>query len=69
MNAKSWSYSAGEWGSSRVRAYEDKRGGILVEWYEREPGQSKPRRVRTSLGHRNRKLAERKVREIVAKKL
>ena len=66
MSVKRWSYSAGEWGNSRVRAYEDKRGGILVEFYEREAGCGKARRIRLSLGHRDRKRARQKVHEVVA---
>ncbi len=67
MSAKKrWSYVAGEKGSNRVRAYEDRRGGILVEFYEREPGCAKAKRVRLSLGHRDRRKAKRKVLEIVS---
>ena len=66
MTTKRWSYSAGERGSSRVRAYEDKRGGILVEFYEQDPQRHAKRRIRFSLGHRNRKRARRKVNHIVA---
>ncbi len=61
-----WSYVAGEKGSSRVRAYEDRRGGILVEFYDREPGCAKTKRVRLSLGHRDRRKAKRKVLEIAS---
>ena len=66
MTAKRWSYSAGERGFSRVRAYEDKRGGILVEFYEWDPTRQGTRRVRFSLGHRHRKRARQKVNQIVA---
>jgi hypothetical protein len=34
---KRWSYSTGERGRNRVRAYEDRTGLILVEYHEREP--------------------------------
>jgi integrase len=63
---KRWSFTAGERGVSRVRAYEDKRGGILVEFYEREPDQEKPRRIRLSLGHRDKRRARQSVNELVA---
>ncbi len=66
MTAKRWSYSAGERGFSCVRAYEDKRGGILVEFYERDPTRQGTRRVRFSLGHHHRKRARQKVNQIVA---
>ncbi len=37
--AKRWCYSTGERGRNRVRAYEERPGGvILVEFYERDPG-------------------------------
>lgn len=52
-----WSYSTGDWGRSRVRAYEDHRSGIiLLEFYERAPDGQRTRR-RVSLGHRDRRQA------------
>ena len=65
--AKNWSYSAGERGRNRVRAYEDpKSGTILLEYYEQEPGAPKPRRKRKGLGHRDRKRAKQQADEIAA---
>ena len=56
---KGWSYSAGEWGRNRVRAYEDPKSGLLlVEFYERPRNYSKPLRRRISLGHRDRLKAK-----------
>jgi integrase len=51
---KSWSYSAGERGRNRVRAYEDDKTGLLfLEFYEAAPGQTTPKRKRVALGHRD----------------
>lgn len=64
---KRWSYSAGEWGRNRVRAYEDPKSGLLfVEFYERPRDYSKPRRRRISLRHRDRLKAKQQADEIAA---
>jgi len=56
---KSWSYSAGERGRNRVRAYEDTaRGTIFYEFYERVPGANDARRVRVSAGLTDRAAAK-----------
>ena len=66
-SAKRWSYSTGERGRNRVRAYEDSKGGtILLEYYAQEPGAAKPRRKRAALGHRDRKRAKQQADEIAA---
>jgi integrase len=51
---KRWSYSAGERGRNRVRAYEHSSGILMLE-YRDEAG----RRNRVSLGHRDRAQAKR----------
>jgi integrase len=56
---KGWSYSAGERGRNRVRAYEDgNRGSIFYEFYERLPGTNSMRRTRVSAGHVDRAAAK-----------
>ena len=63
-----WSYSAGERGRNRVRAYEDAKSGILhVEFYEPVPGQAKPKRKALSLGHRDREKGKQQADELAAK--
>ena len=65
--SKSWSYSAGERGRNRVRAYEDAaRGSIFVEFYEPVPGRNTTRRARLSLGHSDRAAAKSKADELAA---
>ena len=55
------SYSAGEWGRNRVRAFADPRTGIIqIEWRE------KGRRRTRSLGHRNWARAKRQADELAA---
>jgi integrase len=62
----SWSYSAGEKGRNRVRAFADPKTGILLlEWYEQELG-AKPRRKRISTGHRDRTRAKQAADELAA---
>lgn len=64
---KSWSYSAGERGRNRVRAYEDlARGSIFVEFYEPVAGTNTTRRARISLGHNDRNAAKSKADELAA---
>src|SRR5688500_6170828 len=65
---KCWSYSAGERGRNRVRAYEDGVDGpILFEFYENVPGTGKVRRVRISAGPIDRTAAKSKADEMAAK--
>lgn len=64
---KSWSYSAGERGRNRVRAYEDpSRGSIFFEFYEPVPGTGKVRRARISAGPIDRTAAKSKADEMAA---
>ena len=63
---KRWSYSAGECGRNRVRAYEDRTGLLLVEYYERQPGIARPLRTRVSLQHRDPARAKQQVDDMVA---
>jgi integrase len=63
-----WSYSAGERGRNRVRAYEDAKTGVLhLEFYEPVPGEAKPKRKALSLGHRDRERAKQQADELAAK--
>src|SRR5688500_1942802 len=56
---KGWSYSAGERGRNRVRAYEDAaRGKIFYEFYEQVPGTNMVRRARVSAGLTDRAAAK-----------
>ena len=57
MTKKCWSYSAGEKRKNRVRVFEESSGLIFVEYREREDGKERARRIRHSLGHRNRDKA------------
>lgn len=58
-DADSWSYSAGERGRNRVRAFERARGGnLFVEWHEENPQSGERKRRRRSLGHRDREEAK-----------
>ncbi len=62
-----WSYLAGEKGRNRVRAFEHASGVLMLEFYEHRPGQSRPKRVRLSLGHRDQEKAKRQADEAAAK--
>ncbi len=65
---KGWSYSVGERGRNRVRAYEDNKTGIIMlEFYEGRPGSIEPTRRRVSLGHRDRDQAKQQADEAAAK--
>ena len=56
---KNWSYTTGEKGRNRVRAFEDdKTGIILLEFYSRNLGATEPKRERVSTTHRDRALAK-----------
>lgn len=65
---RGWSYSVGERGRNRVRAYEDNKTGIIMlEFYEDRPGGIEPTRRRVSLGHRDRNQAKQQADEAAAK--
>ena len=54
---KGWSYSAGERGRNRVRAFEDNKSGMVtLEFYEQ--GRFGLVRKRVSLGHGNKERAK-----------
>lgn len=56
---KYWSYSTGERGRNRVRAYEDPRAAcFLIEYYETGVGLVRPKKKRISLGHRDKARAK-----------
>jgi integrase len=65
--ARRWSFSAGARHENRVRVYEIASGLIFVEYREKVGGSGKARRIRQSLGHRDRKLAVRQAREMAAR--
>ena len=67
-NNKGWSYSAGERGRNRVRAYEDvARGTIFLEFYETVLGTEEVQRTRVSTGGNDRAAAKRKANQLAAK--
>jgi integrase len=56
-----WSYSAGEWGRNRVRAFEHPSTGmIFLEFRERGSGV----KTRVALGHRDQEAAKKKAEEV-----
>src|SRR5687767_16033220 len=64
---KGWSYSAGERGRNRVRAFEDPaRDTIFLEYYDEVPGTGRKRRARISAGTNDRSLAKSKADELAA---
>jgi integrase len=65
--AKRWSFSAGARHRNRVRAFEAPTGLLFIEYRERTEGSDTARRIRQSLGHRDRTLAVRQVKSIAAK--
>ena len=66
-NTKSqWSYSTGERGRNRVNTFEHSSGVLMLEFYERQRG-TNARRVRLSLGHRDRTKAKQQADEAAAK--
>lgn len=67
QRAKRWSYSAGERGRNRVRAFEHASGVLMLEFYEHRPGYREPTRKRLSLGHRDRAKAKRQADAAAAK--
>ena len=65
---KHWSYSTGERGRNRVRAFERPATGLLfVEFYEVRDGSDQPMRKRIALGHRDRDRAKQQADEVAAK--
>ncbi len=63
-----WSYKTGEKGRNRVRAYENEaRAVIFAEFYENAPGTAEPRRMRISLGHRDRDAAKQYADDLAAR--
>jgi integrase len=64
---KRWSFSAGARHRNRVRAFEAPTGLIFIEYRERTEGSGAARRMRQSLGHRDRTLAVRQAKAIAAK--
>lgn len=60
-NNKRWSYSTGERGRNRVRAYEHSSGLLMLEFRD------KGKRTRFSLGHRDRDQAKREADDAAAK--
>lgn len=63
---KPWSYSTGEWGVNRVRAFERQGKGIFLEFRERNPDGTAGRKARIALGHSDRKAAKAKAEEVAA---
>lgn len=64
---KGWSYSAGERGRNRVRAYEDAaRDSLFLEFSEEIPGTGRKRRARILAGTTDRSLAKSKADELAA---
>ena len=64
---KFWSYSAGERGRNRVRAYEDTSGKLLLEFYvESDRISGRRKRKRASLPHRDRDQAQAQADELAA---
>lgn len=61
---KCWSYSTGERGTNRVRAFEKATGLLFLEFYDRDAGQPFMSRKRISLGHRDRGAAKVKAEEV-----
>ena len=62
-----WSYSAGERGRNRVRAFEHASGVIMLEFYEPQPGYGEPKRTRLSTGHHDRGKAKQQADDAAAK--
>ena len=63
---KRWSYSTGERGRNRVRAYENPGGLILLEFHERSANGERHRK-RISLKHHNRRKAKQQADELAAR--
>ena len=64
---KTWSYTTGEKGRNRVRAFEDNRTGIiLLEFYESALGSISAKRKRVCTRHRDRAEAKRQADQLAA---
>lgn len=61
---KYWSYSTGQRGRNRVRAYRDAGGWLLLEYYEDEGGSRKRKRI--SVGHQDEERAASEADELAA---
>ena len=61
-----WSYSTGEKGRNRVRAFQHSSGVLMLEFYERQRG-GDAKRVRLSLGHRDQAKAKQQADDAAAK--
>lgn len=61
-----WSFSAGERGVNRVRAFERAARGIVLEYYEPRGHGQRPRPRQIALGHSNRELAKAAAEELAA---
>jgi integrase len=67
MAKKKSSYTTGEKGRNRVRAYTDDKTGIfLLEYYTRALGATEPKRERVSTGHRDPVRAKQQADELAA---
>jgi hypothetical protein len=67
MAKKKSSYTTGEKGRNRVRAYADDKTGIfLFEYYTRGLGATEPKRERVSTGHRDPVRAKQQADELAA---
>lgn len=66
-SADDWSYTTGEKGRNRVRAYERSSGIIYLEFYERDAETGERKRRRLSTRHRDRERAKRQADELAAK--
>lgn len=64
---KEWSYSAGEWGTNRIRVFERGTKGIFIEWREHARDAKSPKRVRQFLGRIDRDEAKAKADEVAAR--
>jgi integrase len=68
QHAKRWSYSVGERGRNRVRAFEhQKTGRLFLEYYEPSRASERPAVKRVALGHRERERAKAQAEELAAK--
>lgn len=63
---EAWSYSTGEWGVNRVRAFERRGKGLFLEFRERSADGTAGRRVRIALPDADRKEAKAKAEEVAA---
>jgi len=61
--SKNWSYSVGERGKNRVRAFEQD-GRLFVEYYDDLPGSIRPKRRRLAIPSTDREVAKAKAEEL-----